>query len=35
MHLALPAVAMLSLDVAAPTTSAAEAAHCPRNYFCA
>lgn len=35
LRLALPAVAMLSLGVAAPTTSAAEASPCPNGYFCA
>ncbi|MEU6377041.1 peptidase inhibitor family I36 protein [Streptomyces sp. NPDC046909] len=34
LHLALPAVATLSLGIAAPTTSAAEATPCPNGYFC-
>lgn len=34
LRLALPAVAMFSLGVAAPTTSAAEATPCPNGYFC-
>ncbi|MFD3590402.1 peptidase inhibitor family I36 protein [Streptomyces sp. NPDC058683] len=35
LHLALPAVTMLSLCIAAPITSATATAGCPRDHFCA